>query len=141
MNLLSDSGLTIVAEDTEYQLAKESLFKTSWLETVVGKIVYIPCRYLNELPNFYSYKIIYINEDITEIEPSTNSNLVKKRNEKSISVEVLSKYEKDKTVIEMWIESQPGIAPLYINVNEINHSPDDISTILSDFFNHKIKLV
>ncbi len=141
MNILSDSGLSVVAEDSEYHLAKESLFKTSWLETAVGKIVYIPCRYLNELPNFYSYKIIYLNEDITEIEPSTNTNISKKTMEMSISVDVLSKYEKDKTVIEMWIESQPGIASLFINVNEINYSPDDISTILSDFFNHKIKLV
>ena len=141
MNILCDSGLSVVAEDSEYHLAKESLFKTSWLETAVGKIVYIPCRYLNELPNFYSYKIIYLNEDITEIEPSTNTNISKKTMEMSISVDVLSKYEKDKTVIEMWIESQPGIASLFINVNEINYSPDDISTILSDFFNHKIKLV
>lgn len=141
INILSDSGLSVVAEDSEYHLAKESLFKTSWLETAVGKIVYIPCRYLNELPNFYSYKIIYLNEDITEIEPSTNTNISKKTMEISISVDVLSKYEKDKTVIEMWIESQPGIASLFINVNEINYSPDDISTILSDFFNHKIKLV
>jgi predicted AlkP superfamily phosphohydrolase/phosphomutase/tetratricopeptide (TPR) repeat protein len=141
MNILSDSGLSVVAEDSEYHLAKESLFKTSWLETAVGKIVYIPCRYLNELPNFYSYKIIYLNENITEIEPSTNTNISKKTMEMSISVDVLSKYEKDKTVIEMWIESQPGIASLFINVNEINYSPDDISTILSDFFNHKIKLV
>lgn len=141
MNILCDSGLSVVAEDSEYHLAKESLFKTSWLETAVGKIVYIPCRYLNELPNFYSYKIIYLNEDITEIEPSTNTHFSKKTMEMSISVDVLSKYEKDKTVIEMWIESQPGIASLFINVNEINYSPDDISTILSDFFNHKIKLV
>lgn len=141
MNILSDSGLSVIAEDTEYHLAKEYLFKTSWLATAVGKIVYIPCRYLNELPNFYSYKIIYLNEDIMDIEPSTNTHFSKKTMEMSISVEVLSKYEKDKTVIEMWIESQPGIASLFINVNEINYSPDDISTILSDFFNHKIKLV
>jgi predicted AlkP superfamily phosphohydrolase/phosphomutase/tetratricopeptide (TPR) repeat protein len=141
MKILSDSGLPVIPENEEYYQAKKSLFKTKWLETALGKLIYIPCRFLNELPNHFSYKLIYIEEEITEIEFYKKSDPKNKQPENIISIKDLADFQKDKQVIDLWIESQPALPSLFINLKELIHSPNDISAVLSDFLNSNIRLI
>jgi hypothetical protein len=116
------------------------LFKSKWLETAVGKIIYIPCRFLIDLPNYYSYKLIYIEEDLADLESTKKSILSKKISQNTLSIRDLSEFQKDKQVIELWIESQPTLPTLFINLKELLVSPNDISALLSDFLNMNISL-
>lgn len=140
MDLLKVSDIPIIEEDEDYEQAKKSLFKTNWLENAVGKIIYIPCRFLNELPNHYSYKLIIIEEDLTQIETEKKHILNKKFAANTISLGDIKQFQKDEEVIQLWIESQPTLPTLFINLNELFLSPKDISVILSDFFNKTISL-
>lgn len=134
IDILSQSGIAVVEENQEYLEAKESLFKSKWLENAIGKVIYIPCRYLNELPNYYAYKVIYVDEEITDLKFNGQKKI------QTISLLDLEKYEKDKTVIDLWIQAQPGIASLFINLTELKLAPADISMILSDFLNQKVSI-
>jgi hypothetical protein len=141
MKILSNSGLPVIPENEEYEQAKKSMFKTKWLETALDKLIYIPCRFLNELPNHFSYKLIYIEEEITEIEFYKKNNPKKKHPENVISIKDLADFQKDKQVIDLWIESQPALPSLFINLKELIHSPNDTSAVLSDFLNSNISLI
>jgi predicted AlkP superfamily phosphohydrolase/phosphomutase/tetratricopeptide (TPR) repeat protein len=140
MKLLKDSGISIIEENEEYEQAKKSNFKTKWLETALGKIIYIPCRFLNELPNYYSYKLIILEEDITQLETNNKQILNKKLVKNTISVQDLKQFQKDKQVIDLWIETQPTLPTLFINKNELLLFSNDISVVLSDFLNKTISL-
>ena len=140
LQLLKDSGISVVEENEEYEQAKKSSFKTKWLETAVGKIIYIPCRFLSDLPNFYSYKLLYLEDDLSNLDPSKKSILSKKLPENTLSISHLSEFQKDKQVIEVWMESQPSLPTLFINLEEVLLASNDISVILSDFLNTNISL-
>jgi tetratricopeptide (TPR) repeat protein len=140
MTALKHAKLPVIEENEEYEQAKKSLFKTNWLETAIGKIIYIPCRFLSDLPNYYSYKLIYLEDDFSNLETIKKSVLSKNISEKTLLLNDLSEFQKDKQVIELWIESQPTLPTLYINLNELLVSPQDISSVLSDFLNEKISL-
>lgn len=140
MQLLKDSEISVVEENEEYIQAKKSSFKTNWLETAVGKIIYIPCRFLSDLPNFYSYKLLYLEDDLSNLSPTTKSKLFKKMSENTLSISHLSEFQKDKQVIEVWMESQPALPTLFINLEEVLLASNDISVILSDFLNTNISL-
>jgi predicted AlkP superfamily phosphohydrolase/phosphomutase/tetratricopeptide (TPR) repeat protein len=140
MDLLTGSELPVIEENEDYEDAKKSLFKSKWLEAAVGKIIYIPCRFLNDLPTYYSYKLIYIEEDLADLESTKKSFLSKKMSENTLSIRDLSEFQKDKQVIELWIESQPTLPTLFINFKELLVSPNDISALLSDFLNMNISL-
>jgi hypothetical protein len=58
----------------------------------------------------------------------------------TLSIRDLSEFQKDKQVIELWIESQPTLPTLIINLKELLVSPNDISALLSDFLNMNISL-
>ncbi len=137
---LVNAGLTIVEEDHDYELAKKSQFKSNWLETVVGKIVYIPCRFLNDLPNYYSYKLIYIEDEFTNLQYNKLHKTNKKTIDSAVSIMNLDAYQKDKQVIELWMASQPGLSTMFINVNELISYPDDISALMSQFLNYQVSL-
>jgi predicted AlkP superfamily phosphohydrolase/phosphomutase/tetratricopeptide (TPR) repeat protein len=140
MTALKHAKLPVIEENEEYEQAKKSLFKTKWLETATGKIIYIPCRFLNDLPNFYSYKLIYLEDDLSDLETNKKSVLTKKLSENTLLLNDLSGFQKDKQVIELWLESQPTLPTLFINLSELLVSPQDISSVLSDFLNENISL-
>ena len=140
MTALKHAELPVIEENEDYEQAKKSLFKTNWLETAIGKIIYIPCRFLNDLPNFYSYKLIYLEDDLSDLETTKKSVLSKKMSENTLILNDLSEFQKDKQVIELWLESQPTLPTLFINLNELLVSSQDISSVLSDFLNENISL-
>jgi predicted AlkP superfamily phosphohydrolase/phosphomutase/tetratricopeptide (TPR) repeat protein len=140
MGILADSELPIIEENEAYERAKKSSFKTEWLETAIGKFIYIPCRFLSDLPNYYSYKLIYLEDDLSDFGTTKKSILSEKMSENTISISDLSEFQKDKQVIELWIETQPTLPTLFLNLKEVLVSPNDISTVLSDFLNKNISL-
>jgi hypothetical protein len=84
--------------------------------------------------------LIYIEEDLADLESTKKSFLSKKMSENTLSIRDLSEFQKDKQVIELWIESQPTLPTLIINLKELLVSPNDISALLSDFLNMNISL-
>ena len=106
----------------------------------MGKIVYIPCRFLNDLPNYYSYKLIYIEDEFTNLQYNKLHKTNKKTIDSAVSIMNLDVYQKDKQVIELWMASQPGFSTMFINVNELISYPDDISALMSQFLNYQVSL-
>jgi hypothetical protein len=84
--------------------------------------------------------LIYIEEDLADLESTKKSILSKKMSQNTLSIRDLSEFQKDKQVIELWIESQPTLPTLIINLKELLVSPNDISALLSDFLNMNISL-
>jgi len=98
-------------------------------------VVYIPSRNLSDLTVNYNYKVIYLDQTLDEILPGRTAKLKKSIPEKSIAVKMLKIIEKEKYIIDLWIESQPNQQVLILNWNELLDSDVEQISILSEFLN------
>ncbi len=135
LRLLNFGGLNIDYDKDEFNEASKILFTNDWLENNIGKVVYIPSRNLSDLPVNYNYKVIYLDQTFDEILPVRTAKLKKSIPEKSISVNMLNIIEKEKYIIDLWIESQPNQQVLILNWNELIDSDMEQISILSEFLN------
>jgi len=130
--------MPIVSDASEETGERSSLYNTEWLEKATGKVVYVPSRQLSELPNNFSYKVIYIDQPIEQILPSRTARLKKKIPDNSIPLTVLNTIEKEKFIIDLWIESQPNQQVLILNWDELMESSDVQTNILSEYLNFNL---
>jgi len=135
LQLLNIGGLKIDYDKDEFNEASKILFTNDWLLNNIGKVVYIPSRNLSDLPANYNYKVIYLDQTLHEILPGRTAKLKKSVPEKSIPVKVFQTIEKEKYIIDLWIESQPNQQVLILNWNELLDSLDEQISILGEFLN------
>jgi hypothetical protein len=135
LQLLRIGGLKIDYDKDEFNEASKILFTNDWLENNIGKVVYVPSRNLSDLPVNYNYKVIFLDQTLDEILPGRTEKLKKSMPDKSIDVKILKTIEKEKFIIDLWIESQPNQQVLILNWNELlDYNVEQIS-ILSEFLN------
>ncbi len=139
LQLLQIGGMSIDLNQEAFDDASKILFTNDWLDNNVGKAIYIPSRNLSDLPANYNYKVVYLDQAIHEILPTRTQKIKKSVPEKSISAKVLQTIEKEKYIIDLWIESQPNQQVIIMNWNELLTSADEQISILSEFLNYSLE--
>lgn len=140
LQLLQIGGMSIDLNQEAFDDASKILFTNDWLDNNIGKAIYIPSRNLSDLPANYNYKVVYLDQAIHEILPTRTQKLKKSVPEKSISAKVLQTIEKEKYIIDLWIESQPNQQVLMMNWNELLTSSEEQISILSEFLNYSLDI-
>jgi predicted AlkP superfamily phosphohydrolase/phosphomutase/tetratricopeptide (TPR) repeat protein len=140
LEILNLGGIETINDQQSFDEASKLLFTNDWLETCVGKAIYIPSRQLSELPNNFIYKVLFLDQSIEEIIPERTANLKRKLPKNTVPLSLLNTIEKEKFIIDLWIQSQPGQQVLVINWTEFLESKEDQVSILSDFLNFNLNL-
>ena len=116
----------------------QNLFNKEYLEQNIGKAIYIPSRYLSDLPGNYHFKVICIEQEISKTVEGKAFKLRKKLPENSVSYQMLDNIEKDKRNIDNWISDQPNQALFICNWEEILLNKKEQVDLLNEFVGNKI---
>ncbi|MBM3186070.1 MAG: alkaline phosphatase family protein [Bacteroidetes bacterium] len=141
LTILEKGGVHVLNDPEGYKEAERMLFANSWLEKALGKAIYIPSRHLSELPSQFNYKVIYLDQSIEEIIPVRTAKLKKKVPEGTVPVGVLNTIEKEKFIIDLWIQSQPNQQVLILNWKEFLESNDELLNLLAQYLNVTLNVV
>lgn len=108
----------------------------SWVQDAQGKVVKIISQLLKDLPPNYTYKIIFIRRNMSEILASQKQMLVRRGEPTdAISDEEMSKlFGMHLVQIESWLKNQPNFDVLYVHYNEILKSPQEHIIRINTFF-------
>jgi tetratricopeptide (TPR) repeat protein len=135
LSILEKGGVPILNDPEGYKEAERMLFANSWLENALGKAIYIPSRHLSELPSQFNYKVIYLDQSLDEILPARTAKLKRKIPEGTVPAGVLNTIEKEKFVIDLWIQSQPNQQVLILNWKEFLESNEELLNLIAQYLN------
>ncbi len=110
---LKSLGYSIGGDLDDLLGEKTSLLDKEWFSKQADRIVYVPMQFLPSLNAFYSYKFVYINEDINTVAEDINSQLKIKKG--TFNTELMDALEKQERVSRLWISQQPNLDIVYIN--------------------------
>jgi len=135
LSILEKGGVPILNDPEGYKEAERVLFANSWLEKALGKAIYIPSRHLSELPSQFNYKVVYLDQSIDEILPARTAKLKRKIPEGTVPLGVLNTFEKEKFIIDLWIQSQPNQQVLILNWKEFLESNEELLNLIAQYLN------
>lgn len=108
----------------------------SWLADAKGKVVKIISQLLKELPDHYTYKVVFMHRKMEEILASQKQMLIRRGEPTDrISDEELTKlFEKHLLQVERWLQTQPNFDVFYVPYNDVLKNPiqyiEDINKFL-----------
>jgi hypothetical protein len=76
-----------------------------------------------------------LDHEVEEILPSRTADLKKKLSKETIAIGVLNTIEKEKFIIDLWIQSQPSQQVLIVNWREFLESTDELISLISQYLN------
>jgi hypothetical protein len=109
----------------EFEPVKKTKQDPSWLERAGGKVVKMVYRLLTDLPDGYSYKIIYMRRKLEEVIASQNVMLERSGKEGGglPDDKLLEVFRAEIDKSNKWLAEQPNFDVLYINYNEMLQDP------------------
>jgi len=133
MRILAEGGLSVVADQSrtadednpngyfELELVKQmSEGNVAWLADAGGKVVKVISGLLENLPQEYFYKIIFMEREIKEILVSQHKMLAHRNEElKATDIEIERQFQKHLSALKPWLVRQPNIEVLYVNYNAL----------------------
>jgi tetratricopeptide (TPR) repeat protein len=137
LDLLKASKLEI-AESSEYIENPAKHFSTDYLTENIGKVLYISSRYLAELPAVFNYKVIYLNQLLSDILEKRKLKLNLKVPTNAAPIRILNTIEKEQFVIDTWLASQPNQPFLMINWDELIEDLENQLNLIGEFTNNQL---
>ncbi len=109
----------------EFERVKKLPEDTVWLEDARGKVVKVLAELIKELPNDYSYRVIFIQRNIGEMIESQKKMLIRRGEDtdKISDDELKILLEKYLRIIKHYVDNQSNMKVLYVNFNEIMQDP------------------
>ena len=106
----------------------------TWMDGSNGKVVKVISSLLEYLPPQHTYKIIFMERDLSEVLASQQKMLTNRNEENTISDDELKQQFQDhlKTV-RAWLVRQPNIEVLYVRFNELITAPEPFCIKIVDF--------
>jgi hypothetical protein len=126
----------------EFEAVKQTKQDPSWLENSTGKAVKMVYRLLYDLPNQYSYRIIFMRRNLEELLLSQRTML--KRNgsleqlDDERQIEVL--FRRDLKSFDEWVRKQPHMKIIDVDYNRIQHDPSTELTRVCEFLDGAVDL-
>lgn len=148
MKILAAGGLPVVTDEIrsadadnpngyfEFENVKQiSDGNVAWLADAGGKVVKVISALLEYLPSSHSYKIIFMERQISEILASQQK-MLEHRNESSSGVDdaqIEQQFQKHLSVVKPWLIRQPNMEVLYISYNALMADPQPFCRRVMDF--------
>ena len=137
MQILEAGGLPILKDDIrqadadnpkgyyEFERVKQVAQDQAWLQDARGKAVKMVSALLLDLPDTYTYRVIFMRRKMEEILASQKTML--KRSGKPADAlgddKMAALFRKHLSQVEKWIGEQPQVQVLYVSYNEMIADP------------------
>ena len=147
MKMLAEGGLPILTDEVRgadddnpngyFELEtvrklKEGNF--AWLKEADGKVVKVISALLENLPQQYSYKIIFMERALKEVLASQKKMLDHRGTISKVSDEEMEQQlHKHLSAIRPWLVRQPNIDVLYVNYNALISKPELLCERIEEF--------
>ena len=147
MKMLAEGGLPILTDEVRaadddnpngyFELEtvrklKEGNF--AWLKEADGKVVKVISALLENLPQQYSYKIIFMERALKEVLASQKKMLDHRGTISKVSDEEMEQQlHKHLSAIRPWLVRQPNIDVLYVNYNALISKPELFCERIEEF--------
>jgi len=93
-----------------------------WLDDRTSDILYLPLNLLGSLPMSYSYRIVYVNDELEDVMDELNR--MSRLRDASFNKELLDSLTHQQRSARIWIDQQPILDIIY--VNEIEEVDGDL---------------
>lgn len=119
----------------EFEKVKQLDQDKSWLADARGKVVKVISKLLQNLPDEFEYKIIFMHRKMEEILASQRQMLIRRgKPTDSVSDEKIAEvYEKHLREIRAWIDNQDNMQALHLQYNEILENPVVYARQINEF--------
>ena len=137
MQMLEAGGLPILKDDIreadadnpkgyyEFERVKQVAQDQAWLEEAKGKGVKLVSALLLDLPNTYTYRVIFMRRKMEEILASQKTMLQRsgKPTDAIGDDKMAALFRKHLIQVEKWVSEQPNVQVLYVSYNEMIADP------------------
>jgi predicted AlkP superfamily phosphohydrolase/phosphomutase/tetratricopeptide (TPR) repeat protein len=129
LSFIENLGYSVYDAAKYKEKANHLYLNAQWLEEVEGQIIFIPSHSLSFLPDHYQYKLLYVQSEgdfstkvkSGEILPGV------------LSTKKWEHFDRERSKIEAWIESQANLSILYLNCEEMMQNKEEQGFILDNF--------
>jgi len=129
LSFIKNLGHSIYDATKHKEKANHLYLNTKWLEEVEGQIIFIPSHSLSFLPDHYQYKLLYVqSEGDFSAQVKSGETLPK-----VLSTKKWEHFERERSKIEAWIESQANLSILYLNHEEMIQNKEEQGFIVDNF--------
>jgi len=90
-----------------------SVIETNWLSKYKEKIIFLPLNFIASLNDIYSYRFIYVLDNIHNVTQQTNKKM--KIKSSTYNKDLMEAFEKQERVAKIWLGQQPNLDIVYIN--------------------------
>jgi len=147
MRILSAGGVPILTDGVrqadddnpggyfEFEMAKKVGEDASFLDEAGGKAVKLVYRLLYDLPDRYSYRVIFMKRELGEVVASQNIMLQRKGEnaERIGDATVIGMFQKELDKVESWLVEQANFETLFVDYNEVIRGPEQQLAPVNDF--------
>ena len=147
MKILSEGGLLPVTDalrsadednpegyyelETVKQMAAGNV---DWLSDAGGKVVKVISALLEYLPSEYSYKVIFMEREISEILASQRKMLARRNKESQVDdAEMEAQFRKHLSVVKPWLARQANMDVIYVSYNALMSDPEPLCRRVVEF--------
>lgn len=106
-------GLEIGGDPSDILGGKIEVLDKDWFSKMKEKIIYLPINYIASLNAKYSFRILYINDELDAVIDDTHKKIKRKNN--TFDADLIEMYSKHERVARTWMSHQPNLDILYIN--------------------------
>jgi len=119
----------------EFEKVKKLMTESAWLEEANGKVVKIIAPLLQNLPNKFDYKIIFMRRDMAEILRSQQIMLGQKANadKQAYPIVLADAFNKQLERTEALFKRMPNAEVLYVDYTAVIENPEEIAETVAEF--------
>ncbi len=147
MKMLVEGGLTAVVDSLRtadednpngyFEIEASKQLKDGekkWLDDAPGKVVKVISYLLEFLPDHFSYDIIFMEREISEILASQQK-MLQRRGETSAhsDAEMESQFHEHLRAVKYWAARKPNMRILFVKYNEMVNAPENLCKSIANF--------
>lgn len=119
----------------EYEPVKQLAHDPSWLGNARGKAVKVISQLLHHIPADYACRVVFMQRALPEVLASQQQMLIR-RNRPTDDIsdsEMAALFTRHLANVEQWLATQPHMAVLYVNYNQLVQQPAPLIREVNQF--------
>jgi hypothetical protein len=147
MKMLVEGGLQAVTDGLrqadndnpngyfEFEAVKEmTQGNLTWMDGANGKVVKVISSLLEYLPPQHSYKILFMERELSEVLASQQKMLTNRNETSTVEDEALKQqFQGHLKTVRAWLVRQPNIEVMYVNFNALMADPEPFCPRITEF--------